>query len=246
MKWFRPLIIAVILGVAAFGLTRLNEMLKAAPPVMTSEAGAVLYAEMFEEANDEWLTYDGRLSSRIADGILKIDVGESYSGPFVPTRWHFADFDAQVIAAAVGGPEDNGYGIVFRMKDRNNYYRFVIAANGYYQVVRAVNGVEHEISDDNLRSDAIHTGLGAVNKIRVVGRGDTFQFFVNDTLLDLCITNDPNAISTYSGGVCIEGQMLDHMTDSTHATGQLGLIAVTLMEPDVSVAFDNFVVTMPE
>lgn len=39
--------------------------------------------------------------------------------------------------------------------------------------------------------------------------------------------------------------MTPTLIDATHAAGQLGLIAVAEDEPDVSIVFDNLVVTMP-
>lgn len=243
MKRFRPLAIIVGLGLAAFGLTRLEAAIRAAPPVMRGAAGDVLYASMFDAPTDELDTFDGRLSAVIDGGILKIDVGDVQSAPFVPVRWHFADFDLRVIAAAVGGPTLNGYGVVFRMRDERNYYRFVITSDGYYQLSRAVDGDEREVST-YVPSEAIQTDFGAGNTIRVVGQGDTFRFWINETPVALCLADDPGGASTYSGGECF-GTMAEAFTDAGHATGRIGLIGVSGMEPDVSVVFENLVVVQP-
>jgi len=243
MRRFGPLVITAALVLLAFGAYRLADVLRAAPPVIDGPSGTVLYASDFEIAPEEWDTYDGRLSARIEGGILKIDVGDVQSAPFVPTRWHFKDFDAQVIAAAVGGPSVNGYGIVFRMRDAGDYYRFVISSDGYYQVTRAVDGVEREISTW-IPSDAINVDFGSPNVLGVRGVGDQFTFSINGQQVELCLPDDPDGQSTYSGGQCF-GTMTPTLTDSTHVTGQLGLIAVAENEPDVSVVFDNFLVTKP-
>jgi len=243
MKRYRPLILSVALALVAFGLTRLDAALKAAPPVVSGEPGAVLYASAFDTPSDEWETSDGRLSSRIDGGILKIDVGSENSAPFVPTRWHFADFDLRAVAAAVGGPVENGYGLVFRLKDPRNYYSFIITSDGYYRLAKAIDGVEREVSTW-IPSDSILQDFGVGNTIRVIGNGDTFTFYVNGTQVQLCLPDDPDGASTYSGGQCF-GTMVDTYVDGTHTTGRLGLIAVSLMEPDVSAVFDNLVVLQP-
>lgn len=243
MKRFRPLFLSIALGLAAWGLTRLDAAIQAAPPTVSAGPGEVLYAETFASPSDEWETYDGRLSARIDGGILKIDVGAENSAPFVPTRWHFGNFDMRVVTAAVGGPVENGYGVVFRLRDARNYYSFIITSDGYYRLAKAVDGVEREISTW-IPSDAIQMVFGAGNTIRVLGVGDTFTFYINGTQVQLCLPDEPDGASTYSGGRCF-GTMVDTYVDGTHATGRLGLIAVSLMEPDVSAVFDNLVVTMP-
>jgi hypothetical protein len=243
VKRFRPLLISVLLALVAFGLARLDAAIRAAPPVMGGTAGDVLYASMFDAPSADMETFDGRLSAVIDGGILKIDVGDVQSAPFVPVRWHFADFDLRVVAAAVGGPVENAYGVVFRMRDARNYYRFVITSDGYYQLTQAVNGVEREISTF-IPSDAILTDFGAGNTIRVLAQGDTFRFWVNEAPLPLCLPDDPAGASTYSGGECF-GTMADAYTDGMHETGRIGLIGVSGMEPDVSVVFENLVVVQP-
>ena len=243
MKRFRPLILSLVLAAAAFGLTRLNAALQASPPVVSAASGAVLFASAFDDAEREWETSEGRLSSKVGGGVLKIDVGAENSAPFVPTRWHFADFDLRVAAAAVGGPVENGYGVMFRLRDSKNYYSFIVTSDGYYRLAKAVDGVEREIST-YIPSDTILTDFGAGNTIRVQGIGDTFRFWINDEPVQLCLADDPDGASTYSGGECF-GTMADVYTDSTHAAGRIGLIGVSGMEPDVSVVFDNLVILQP-
>lgn len=243
MNRFRPLMLSLALAVAAFGLTRLNTALQAAPPVISAETGAVLFASTFDGAAGEWETSEGRLSSTVGGGVLKIDVGTESAAPFVPARWHFGDFDLRVVAAAVGGPVENGYGVVFRLRDVRNYYSFIITSDGYYRLAKAVDGVEREVST-YIPSDAILTDFGAGNTIRIHGVGDTFHFWINDQPVQFCFPDDPDGTSTYSGGQCF-GTMSDAYTDAAHPAGRIGLIGVSGMQPDVSVVFDNLVILQP-
>jgi hypothetical protein len=247
----RSIALIVILAATAFGLDRLNIALKAAPPVMSGDAGAVLYAAGFDALAEEWQTFDdGELSARVvaddptAAGIRlraeKMGVAVSSAA-----RWHFADFDYSVMAAAVGGPENNGYGVVFRYTNPDNTYAFHISSDGYYRVVRTVDGVSKDLSTW-IRSDLINAGIGAVNTVRVIGEGGTFQFFINEQPVQVCLPDDPTGTSTYAGGQCVGGQMLDTLTDSSFPSGKVGVTVSTPGDPDVEAAFDNVVVVMPE
>ncbi len=89
-------------------------------------------------------------------------------------------------------------------------------------------------------------GLNAINQLRVVARGDSFRFYINDTPVQLCIPDDPNAISTYSGDTCIGGAMLDALTDSAIPNGQIGVTAQATSDAGVVAAFDNLLVYAPE
>lgn len=215
--------------------------------VTTAAPGEVMFVAAFDGLLDDWEAYDdGQLSAQPVDGALRLTVNAFQSLPYSLARPHFADFDLRVTTRAVDGPLNNGFGVMFRMQDRSNNYQFLISSDGYYQVFREVDGVEKIVSNW-IPSDVVHQGIGAANDICVVGRGDRFNFYVNGELVPLCIPDDPNATSTYDDlmGECIGGQMLDTLTDSALASGQVGVVAQSFNEAGVVVEFDNFVVTMP-
>jgi len=247
----RSLALIVLLIVAALGLDRLNTALKASPPVMTVAPGTVLYAAGFDALAEDWDTFDdGELSARIvaddpATAGIRLRAEKSGVAISSSERWYFADFDYSVMMAAVGGPENNGYGVVFRHINPDNTYAFTISSDGYYSVERTLNGQAVRVSDW-IRSDTVNTGIGAVNTVRVVGVGGSFRFFINSQAVQVCIPDDRNGISTYSGGKCVGGQMLETLTDSTFPSGKIGVTVSTPGEPDVEAAFDNVLVLMPE
>lgn len=230
--------------------------------VVSGDTGTLLYAATFDGEsepssadgfNDEWAQYSGRLSTLIKDGKMQVTIGEAGGGAYSTASPYFGDFDLRVDAQAVGGPIDNGYGVVFRLQnkdnasfDDDNYYLFLISSDGYYQMSRTVDGVVKIISDW-IASDAIQQGLDSVNHLRVVARGDTFHFYVNEVPLQLCIPDDPDAISTYSGGECVGGAMVDALTDDAIPNGQIGVTAQSTPSggEGVVVAFDNLLVYAP-
>ena len=244
----RNLIVLVVLALALAGLIGVNRLTGGWHYVMSAPSGELMYVAAFDadadDFNADWEQYGGRLSAQISDGVMRIEAGEVNSGPYSAAAPYFADFDARVDAWALSGPENNGYGMIFRLVDRRNYYLFLVSSDGYYQVRRVVDGDEKELSTW-IESPLVNTGFDAVNQLRVVARDDQFQFFVNGEQVQVCIPNNPDAMSTYFMDTCIDGQMFDTLTDDSIAQGRIGVVAAALEQPDVVVAFDNLVVYSP-
>ena len=239
----RNLIVLAALGAILIVLNRLAPMVAEWHYVVPATPGEVLYAATFDDVSSDWELYTGRLSAQVAEGSLRVTVDEVNSLPFSTAGPYFSDFDLRVKTTAVTGPLDNGYGVIFRAQDADNYFLFLISSDGYYQVRREVNGAD-KILSEWIPSELVNQGLDTANEIRVVAQGDTFQFYINGELVELCIPNDPNAISTYADS-CIDGQMLPELVDDSVAEGRLGVIAVTFSEPGVEVDFDNVLVFGP-
>lgn len=103
-------LLALLCGLvnAAYGLVVTRQ-------VVLSE-GAVLYAAGFDGFEDEWQTYEGRLSARIEDGALRIEVGQVDTVAYSVAEPLFSSAQVEVTARAVAGPMDNGFGLVFRLQ----------------------------------------------------------------------------------------------------------------------------------
>ena len=133
--------------------------------------------------------------------------------------------------------------------ETTRFYMFLISSDGYYQVLRGdgsnEDGLQQRVISTWIASDAIEQGLGVQNELRVVGRGDEFQFYINNQLVELCIPNNEDAESTYSAGECVEGSMQSTLIDDTVATGQIGVVARSLRQEGVVVQFDNYVIISP-
>lgn len=202
-----------------------------------------MYAAAFDDTLGDWDLYAGRLSAQAVDGALRLEVGSPQSLPFSTARLHFADFDLSLRARPVDGPLDNGYGIIFRAQNPQNYYLFLISSDGYYRVQRAVDG-EEKILSDWIPSSLIHQGMNVENTLRVTALGDIFQFYINDERVELCIPDDPAGVSTYADE-CVDGTMQDTLVDNAVSSGQLGVIARSFDEPGVVVEFDDVVIVGP-
>ena len=239
----RNLLILAVLAAILIVVNALSGIAAEWHYVVPATAGAVLYAETFDAAPADWELYEGRLAAQAEDGALHIMVDVPQRSPYSTANPHFADFDQRVQAKAVSGPLNNGFGVIFREQDPENYYLFLISSDGWYQVKRSVDGDQVEVSTW-IESPLVNQGLDAENSLRVVAQGDTFRFYINDEPVELCIPDDPSGISTYVNG-CIGGQMYGELVDSAIPSGQIGVVALALDEPGVEVAFDNVLVFGP-
>jgi hypothetical protein len=178
------------------------------------------YNDDFSNSSSGWQT----LSDISAD--VKYDAGKLR---FVIkqenlTQWSaagkvFQDAAFEAEAQPNAGPTDNGYGLMFRVKDRKNFYHFEISSDGYWRA-----GIMKDGNWDNWDDWAAHPSIltgNAVNRLKVVMKGDTFAFFVND-------------------------QQVSQRQDKTFALGDIGLFSLTLIDnPGTDISFDNVKVTAP-
>jgi hypothetical protein len=218
----------------------------------------VLYASSFTDGRfaEDWSLEDrrGYLSGIVEDRIqLTIEdaVFLTPSGPDAlrtMNRFSFGDFDYRVQTTALEGPDNNSFGVIFRQTDPATYYIFYISSDGYYSVWRELPTGYIALSNW-IPTDVIRQGTdGAVNDIRVVAQGGTFQFYINDMLVQVCVPNNPDGESTYveSRSECVDGTMQDTLVDNTIANGQLGIIVSPFASGQLTIAFDNALVLSPE
>jgi len=216
--------------------------------VIPHDASPVLYATTFarQQAGDDWALQARRGGTvEVTQEALELTLDPQTPGRvrlLSTQRWLFEDFDLQADAAATDGPLNNSYGVVFRRLNENTYYLFYVSSDGYYSVWRETPEQIIKLSDW-IQSDAVEQGTdGAVNALRVVARGDTFQFYVNGQPLSVCIPDDRSGESTMSGGECVAGQLQPSLMDDTIPYGAVGVAVETILEGGMAATFDNIVV----
>ncbi|MBN2471860.1 MAG: hypothetical protein JXN59_14150, partial [Anaerolineae bacterium] len=230
-----------------------------APAVSVPRPGQLLYVTTFDAFNEDWQLYQGELSAQVTAGeagpTLEIGVAIPQSGAFTVLDQQFTDFDVIVEARQVAGPQDidaPGFGVLFRHRDNDNFYAFMISGDGYYQVSRRLDGVDQVLSDW-AATDAVLQGQ-AVNTVRVVGQGDEFQFLINDIQVPLCTTiwnplvpgecqvppSVPGEEPTWSADA-----VTMTLSDDALSQGRIGLGARSFSQAGVQVQFDNLLVCGP-
>ncbi len=184
-----------------------------APPV-----SPLPYTDDFSNPQSGWQTLsDVSAEVKYDNGRLRFIIQQENLTQWSVAGRQFADGDFQVDAQAIGGPTDNGFGVIFRFQDRKNFYHFEISSDGYWRAGIMKDGAWENWADW-APHPAIQTG-NATNRMRVIMQGDQFVFLVND-------------------------QQVAQRRDATFAAGDIGLFALTLIDaPGTDVAFDNVSVT---
>ncbi len=236
------LIVIVLLIVANLAVISIKALAK---PAQTTP-GTLLYATQFKDANDkDWYQYAGALSTQITNGTLLISADTAKDGTYSDLNYDLNDFDIRVVTREMLGDDPYGeYGVLFRYRDRNNYYMLKVRADGAYHIVRSVNGKVEDLSAPHT-SPAILPGVNHVNDLRVVGQADHFQFYINGQPLTLC-PKGTDKFSTWNGDQCLSNnkQTSQDLIDSTFPDGRLAL-GVYENETKIQVAFSNVLIYSP-
>ncbi len=220
--------------------------------------GGILYQTTFEEdaVNDWTIINDGTLRTFIADGQLVVDVNSfgDRSG-FSDLNLLFEDFILQVDTQKIAGPDDNGIFVVFRLQDTGNYNRFDISSDGFYALTTSRNGILETVSEFRVEPSIMAEG---VNTIRVSAIGEQFQFYVNDTLVSLCINPDPTVFPLWENALdpdspCLGGEITQTWVNNDFSSGRIGLGAQGFAGFDgeqetpalATIGFDNLIISEP-
>ena len=129
----------------------------------------VLYQDDLDGDTGNWiLESDLDANARFAEGQLQLEITSPNLIAWAELEdRQFGDFVLEVDATQLSGPDDNSYGIIFRVKNPSAYYSFDISGDGYYAVRRrdeADGGSWTRITEDWLQSNAIHQGA-STNRI---------------------------------------------------------------------------------
>jgi hypothetical protein len=244
-------------------------------PVPHPDPGELLYvtsfdasfAEEFDTDQFEWDTYDSQDEAQI---VLKADMVLADSSPPPADKWmvvtygsgraegvvwttldrKFNDMDLRLTARLISGvEEDSTFGVLFRYRDKDNFYIFQLTGDGYYSLGKVKNGQRQTISDWTT-SPAIRQG-NAENTLRIQAYGDKFRFFVNGEPLPLCLPGqerygqwDP---APNEAGICLTADPAYVYRDDDFTQGQVGLATGSFYGDSVIEAgFDDLVITGPE
>jgi len=183
----------------------------------------ILYDERFGSEADWYVGESGTSEWWLGEGKYHVLVTgtNSLSQDFGHGSWRsgigpFGDFLFLVDAEQISGPENNGYGIQFRMQDGDNYYRFRISGDGWAKFDKNVAGVRTTLRSWE-ETPLVNKG-NAVNQIGVSAQGSTFTFYVN-------------------------GNVLYTETDTSFASGHVGLSVIKYdSQGELHIAFDNLII----
>ena len=190
-------------------------------------ADGVLLTDNFDDGqNCGWYLYDDDSltgTARIAGGKLEITSREPgqfwWSNPGLAT----SDVILTATTRKLSGPDDNAFGLLCRYQDENNFYLFLISADGYYAIGKVQTG-----------SDSIIylTGEGEYQFSEVVQQG-----VQENTLRATC---EGSQLS-----LTVNGILLDSVTDDTFREGDIGVGITAFDQGTAVVEFDEVRVIEP-
>ena len=175
------------------------------------------FVETFDNAGNWGTGEDAYSIGTVVDGVYDFKVLESDISRWVSAGRNFGDGIYQVEATPVGGPLDNGYGLLFRANaEAGNFYLFKVSSDGYVWIGRYENGAEAAtiIGNHWFESPAVLRGLNVTNVLKVQAEAGNLIFYVND-------------------------QEVGRVTDNTLTTGDVGILVQSLSGSGVRVLFDN-------
>ena len=187
--------------------------------LFVSCGGNDTYEETFDEVGTWRVDSDSEVSGQVQNGVFDFLVIADELTTWTTAGQNFGDGIYEVEATQVEGPDNNAFGMLFRMDDaENNFYAFLISGDGYVWIGKYLDGLADApiVSDWWFESPAIIRGDNT-NKLGVRAEGANLQFFVND-------------------------QEVGRVTDSSFRNGDIGLMARSLGQGGVHVQFDNFTV----
>lgn len=185
-----------------------------------SQLGTPLYSDDFSSSKSGWeITTRGDFLAGYKKGVYHITVvPDNYWDGTTAPNLNLSDLMVEVEAKKEAGPDDNVYGIWIRNQAPGSLYAFLISSDGYFEFSKKEN--DTWVTPSNwTKSSAIKTG-DETNRLKVVARGDKFDFYDNDVLLNSYV-------------------------DSSFSRGGLGLWVGTQSEGNVTIGFDNFKVWAP-
>ena len=149
--------------------------------------------EAYAEERIVWSTY--------YDDAEALEIGE------------FSDFYVEFDTSFVTYTGENAAGLVFRLLDTDNFYKFLVDEIGYFQLQKRVNGEYSDVIEWTL-TDAVDDAEGAINRIGILAEGTTLAFSVN-------------------------GVVIAQIDDADLASGAIALAIQSYSSPEGHSTFDN-------
>lgn len=137
----------------------------------------ILYDDTFDSQDSSWGQYDGM---EFKDGALTVKPAAGGNYRLQNEASLYDDFDVCVDLVQKNPDPANAFGgIIFWAADYENYYVFVVAANGYVELLRLQRNKWLTPLPWTKLEDTIKPGA-EVNQLRVVAKGRDVTLFVND------------------------------------------------------------------
>jgi hypothetical protein len=182
---------------------------------------SMAYQDDFSDPSSGWDdAFDRYTTKQYGNNKYYIEVTTSNLVAWGLANRDVSDFRLEVDAAQEAGPSNNGYGVLFRFQDRNNFYRFDISGDGFFLLSKFHNG-EWVTLVPWTASSAINVGEAANNRLGVEAIGSRIRIYANEKLLA-------------------------DIKDNTFTHGNFGFFASTFSDPNLTISYDDIKLWTPK
>ncbi|NTV37154.1 MAG: hypothetical protein HGA53_09385, partial [Anaerolineaceae bacterium] len=176
----------------------------------------------FDDPKSGWATWEGN-GNKIAydQGVLHFVLFAPQYDFWSMSGKQFSDARIEVDVMVAGGPVNNAFGVICRYQDKDNFYGFIVSADGYYGIIKMKDGNRVVLTNNGSMEyrPELKIGLGAYH------------------LQAVC--------SGINLSLSVDGVQLAEVVDPDFVKGDTGLMAGSYDLPGVDLLFDNFSVYQP-
>ena len=150
------------------------------------QAENTIFSDDFDDNSNNWLEDENKVRKlKIRNGKYifehKEDEGGYFTWKSVPINQD-KDFIIETTLQHISGTDDRGYGLVWGMKDIDNYFAFNISNNGFYRIAKSYND-EWQALVDWTESTYLNN-YGGINKLTVKKSDASLKFYINDNYVN--------------------------------------------------------------
>jgi hypothetical protein len=184
-------------------------------------SGGVLYQDYFGSDNSGWGAVETKAGTAgYIDGAYHVVLNQPNVNVWSHPGKQLSTVRVEVSVMPASGPNANRMGLVCRLKDDENFYFFVVSADGYFGIGKVKAGQANLLNGSEMeQNNAILTG-NQINRVRADCIGNVLSLYVN---------NLPVAT----------------VKDDEFTGGDVGILAGSFNQPGSDVYFDNFIVYKP-
>jgi len=181
----------------------------------------MVYHDNFSNPNSGWPTIidEGSSIAYQFEGLRFLINNPNYDYWSAPAN-SYKDVRVSVVSSKLGGPDDNEYGIICRLNDKNNYYGFLIGSDGYAGIVKVKGGDVSLLTSDEMQFFEVIRLGEARNDLEAVCTGPRLTFSIN-------------------------GEFVLETEDDEYPSGRAGLMISSRNFAGVDIFFDDFTVRNP-
>jgi hypothetical protein len=194
-----------------------------AVPLQVEDSRALLVEEFAVGRTGDWHTEADEFGmTAVLSERMLIEVNATDTIQYTTLREQtFSDFIMEVEATQLAGSLESSFGVLFRMRSPQEFYRFDITGNGHYTVDRhnADGSWTHYVEDWPL-AGVVKQGYNQTNLLRVMANGSEIAVYAN-------------------------GELLHQFSDAGYSEGSIALAGGTFGQAGLSVSFDNLVMQRP-